>query len=285
METQLPDLLPGFIAIANWPAVGAAVCSVAADGSWSGPTSVATICSVAHLPLTRQGAVDAMLKAGAPHEIFRQHSPTTWAPLADKPVMRRLAWMLQGASNYVESVHRDTDKVEVVLTKPTRPSELERALREAGFEQIGLVATGEMFPAMASGAATHFTVMTPFLDIAGAELLSQMFNRCKPAVERRLILRSTPNGLPDGFAAISERLRQLGVRLFDYRLERDGGGFETFHAKVVLADRDWAYVGSTNLNQWSISYSMELGVSLRGRAAGRIARVVDAVMRIAKRLS
>jgi phosphatidylserine/phosphatidylglycerophosphate/cardiolipin synthase-like enzyme len=190
--------------------------------------------------------------------------------------------MLQGASNYLESVHHDTDEVEVVLTKPTRPSELERALREAGYEQVGLVATVEMFPAMAAGATAHFTVMTPFLDAAGAEAVVQLFNRTAPSVERRLILRSNPTGLPDGYLQAANRLRELGVVVMDYRLERDGGGFETFHAKVVLADRNWAYVGSTNMNQWSLAYSMELGVSLKGRAAGRIARVVDAVMQIAK---
>jgi phosphatidylserine/phosphatidylglycerophosphate/cardiolipin synthase-like enzyme len=204
------------------------------------------------LPLTRQGTVDAMLKAGAPHGLFRQHSPMTWSPLAETAVMRRLAWMLQGASNYIELVHHNTDEVEVVLTKPTRPSELERALREAGYEQVGLVATGEMFPAMAAGANEHFTVMTPFLDLAGAEALVQLFERSALNVEPRLIFRSSPMGLPDGYLATADTLLQLGVRVFDYRLERDGGGFETFHAKVVLADRNWAYVGSTNMTQWSL---------------------------------
>ena len=284
METRLPELGPGFVAVAKWSEVAAAVCGAAAESSWSGPALVATICSAAHLPLTRQGTVDAMLKAGAPHGLFRQHSPMTWSPLAETAVMQRLAWMLQGASNYIESVHHDTDEVEVVLTKPTRPSELERALRDAGYEQVGLVATGEMFPAMAARANAQFTVMTPFLDPIGAEALVQLFNRTALSVERRLILRSNPTGLPDGYLPAANRFRELGVRVMDYRLERDGGGFETFHAKVVLADRNWAYVGSTNMNQWSLAYSMELGVSLKGRAAGRIARVVDAVMRVAKRL-
>lgn len=284
METQLPDLLPGFVAVAKWPDVAAAVCGAAAESSWSGLASIAAICSATHLPLTRQGTVDAVLKAGAPHGLFRQHSPLTWSPLAEQAVMQRLAWMLQGASSYLDLIHHDSDEVNVVLTKPARPSELERALREAGYEQVGLVATGEMFPAMAASAAGQFTVMTPFLDLAGAEVLVQLFSRSTPPVERRLVLRSSQTGLPDGYLAAADRLRQLGVRIFDYRLERDGGGFETFHAKVVLADRNWAYVGSTNMNQWSLAYSMELGVSLKGRAAGRIARVIDAVTQIAKRL-
>ena len=279
------ELPPGFVAIAKWPRVSQAVCIAAAEGSWSSPLSVAAICSTAHLPLMRQGDVEAMLKAGAMHALFRQNSPLSWAPLAEKATMERLALMLQGASAYLESVHHDADEVEVVLTKPTRPSELERALGEAGYEQVGLVATGEIFPAMAADANTQLIVMTPFLDLAGAEALVQLFGGSAPAVSRRLILRSSPSGLPEGYFAAAERLRQLGVTVFDYRLEREGAGFETFHAKVVLADRKWAYVGSTNMNQWSLAYSMELGVSLKGRAAARIARVIDAVTKISRQLA
>ncbi len=285
MKEKVPELLSGFSAIAKWPKVSAAVCTAAANGSWSSPLPIAGICSAAHLPLMRQGDVEAMLKAGAGHALFRQHSPMSWSPFAERTIMGQLALMLQGASAYLDSVHQDSDEVEVVLTKPMRPSELERALREAGYEQVGLVATGEIFPAMAADASTEFNVMTPFLDLAGAEALVQLFNSSAPSVERRLILRSGQTGLPDGYVAAADRLRQLGVTVFDYRLERDGGGFETFHAKVVLADRNWAYVGSTNMNQWSLAYSMELGVSLKGRAATRIARVIDAVTKVSKRLS
>lgn len=281
MEASRRDRLPQFLALAKRPDVAAAICEAAADGSWSGSALVTAICSAAHLPLTRQSDVDAVLRAGASHEIFCQHSPLTWSPKSDAQTMRQLALMLAGASAYVNSVHRDVDEVEVVLTKPLRPSELERSLREAGYEQVGLVATGEMFAAMAAGSRSRFTVMTPFLDLAGAKALVRLYEKTADRVARRLIIRTSPSGLPDGYIATAEALRKLGVHVFDYRLEREGGGFETFHAKVVLADRDWAYVGSTNMNQWSLAYSMELGVSLRGRAAGRIARVLDAVLRIA----
>lgn len=281
----LPDLVLSFLAVAKRPDVAAAVCLAAAEGSWSGQSSVVDICSAAHLPLTRQEDVDAVLKAGAAHGLFQQHSPLRWSALAETRVMQQLTWMLVGASTYVENVHRDADEVDVVLTKPSRPSELERAIREAGYEHVGLIATSEMFTAMAAGAQSRFTVMTPFLDHQGAELILALFTKSRSQVERRLIIRSSPSGLPEGYLAVADQLRDLGVRVCDYRLEREGGGFETFHAKVVLADRNRAYVGSTNMNQWSIAYSMELGVSLTGRAAGRISRVLDAVVQVARVLA
>jgi len=226
-----------------------------------------------------------VLKAGAAHRLFQQHSPLTWSPLAESSVLQHLSWMLVGASTYLENVHRDADEVDVVLTKPIKPSELERAIREAGYEQIGLTATSEMFMAMAARAQTRFTVMTPFLDQQGAEMLMALFERTRSQLERRLIIRRTSTGLPDGYVSVANQLRTAGVRVFDYRLEREGGGFETFHAKVVLEDRNCAYVGSTNMNQWSIAYSMELGVTLTGRAAGRIARVLEAVVNVARPVS
>jgi len=281
MEASGPDLLPQFLALAKRPDVAAAICGAAVDGSWTGQASVSAICSAAHLPLTRQGDVDAVLKAGASQGLFRQLSPLRWSVIVDAPAVWQLALMLAGAAAYIEGIHRDADDVEVVLTKPLRPSELERALREAGYEHVGLIATGEMFTTMAAGAQSQFTVMTPFLDLAGADSLIRLYENTATDVARRLIIRTSPSGLPDGYVAAADALRHLSVEVFDYRLDREGGGFETFHAKVVLADREWAYVGSSNMNQWSLAYSMELGVSLRGRAAGRIARVIDAVLRVA----
>jgi phosphatidylserine/phosphatidylglycerophosphate/cardiolipin synthase-like enzyme len=54
------------------------------------------------------------------------------------------------------------------------------------------------------------------------------------------------------------------------------GGYESFHAKVVLADEDLAYVGSANMTQYE-RHSMELGLVVEGRPARAIASVVRAV--------
>lgn len=53
-------------------------------------------------------------------------------------------------------------------------------------------------------------------------------------------------------------------------------GYETFHAKVVLADDRLAYVGSANLLA-QLHHLMELGSVLQGRAARVVASVVRAV--------
>jgi len=74
-------------------------------------------------------------------------------------------------------------------------------------------------------------------------------------------------------------LKAQGVRVFNYSIRAiEGGGRETFHAKVVLCDRSAAYLGSSNVTAASLDHSMEMGVVLQGRAAADVAEVMDAVL-------
>jgi phosphatidylserine/phosphatidylglycerophosphate/cardiolipin synthase-like enzyme len=59
---------------------------------------------------------------------------------------------------------------------------------------------------------------------------------------------------------------------------------ETFHAKVVVADDTLAYVGSANLLNSSEELSLETGLLVEGAAAVQVARLVDAVLRVARAL-
>src|SRR5262249_7964595 len=59
---------------------------------------------------------------------------------------------------------------------------------------------------------------------------------------------------------------------------------ETFHAKLVVADEALAYVGSANLLSSSEGLCLETGFLVEGAAASDVARLVDAVLRIARKL-
>ncbi|MGA3868725.1 hypothetical protein G7939_02365 [Ralstonia solanacearum] len=53
------------------------------------------------------------------------------------------------------------------------------------------------------------------------------------------------------------------VRVYNYSIPRAGGvGRDTFHAKVVISDRRYAYVGSANVAAASLDYLMETGQAL-----------------------
>ena len=98
-----------------------------------------------------------------------------------------------------------------------------------------------------------------------------------------LVLRSledsTRKDYPVGFDAIAPWLKTEGIKVFNYSIPRiEGAGRETFHAKVVLCDRNVSYVGSSNMNAASLEHSMEMGIVLQGKASADVATVVDSVL-------
>jgi phosphatidylserine/phosphatidylglycerophosphate/cardiolipin synthase-like enzyme len=52
----------------------------------------------------------------------------------------------------------------------------------------------------------------------------------------------------------------------------------------VLADNRTAYVGSSNMTKWSFEYSLELGLKVSGKAADRLADIVDAILTVSERI-
>ncbi|WP_162587952.1 phospholipase D-like domain-containing protein [Variovorax sp. RA8] len=176
-------------------------------------------------------------------------------------------------------VHEDADVVQVVTTLPPAPSAVAVELTELASGLWGMVDTKEVLPALAERARQRFCVMTPFIDEVGAPVVKNLFERSRACAKKSLVIRATPEGaLPSAVQSIRSDLDDLGVQILSLRKGRtDAAGYETFHAKVILADEDEVYVGSANMTRWSFEQSLELGVLIRGKAAQSIARLVDAV--------
>ena len=103
--------------------------------------------------------------------------------------------------------------------------------------------------------------------------------RCPKILDHYSLEDNTRRDYPLGYDAIASWLKVESVRVFNYSIPRlEGSGRETFHAKVVLCDRNAAYLGSSNMNAASLEQSMEMGVALQGRAAADVAVVLDAVL-------
>lgn len=203
---------------------------------------------------------------------------------------KRLAFALHVVDHYQSRVHQDATIARVVLTKPAAPSVLERRLSDLGWRTADLELTERAFCGMVRAARRRLVVMTPFFDQTGANWLRELISLVAPEVECILILRSleapTRSDFPSGLNSISQWLRERNVRVFNYSIPRpNGAGRETFHAKVVLCDRNIAYVGSSNLTAASLEYSMEIGVVLSGRSAADVGEVIDAVLASASQIS
>jgi len=95
-----------------------------------------------------------------------------------------------------------------------------------------------------------------------------------------------------GFAHLGDiaaKRYPLRVSVRDYHLSHAAAAgralpIETFHAKLIVADDTLAYVGSANLLNSSEGLSLETGLLVEGAAAVQVARLVDAVLRIARPL-
>jgi phosphatidylserine/phosphatidylglycerophosphate/cardiolipin synthase-like enzyme len=185
--------------------------------------------------------------------------------------------------HFSETIHVDETQAEVVLTKPSCSSSLEQRLEDRGWKTSAIAPTHQAFLDIVQGARERVVVMTPFLDSYGASWLQELVEQIRPGVTKTVVLRSLEDSsrpdYPNGYLAIGNWLAERNVSVLNYSIPRERGlKRETFHAKVISADRTAAYVGSANLTLASRDYSMEMGVVLRGRAAQVIAEVVDAVL-------
>lgn len=104
-----------------------------------------------------------------------------------------------------------------------------------------------------------------------------------PGVKRVLVTRCPYSEPVPALLAALPALAVLGVAVYNYWLPR-AGGYETFHAKVVLSDEHAAYIGSANMTQASLSLSMELGTFLKGSSVKTLASVLNAILDIAPKL-
>lgn len=266
-----------FDALAPLCEVSAPLCLAARDGFLESAQDLHTVCTRIGLPQARAGDVERALVAGEGPGLFVRTSPLRWRAL-DLESISQVAPLLQGAQLYKSRVHKDIDVVDVVLTKPPSPSQVSVKLEEMLLSSRGFKDTKQLLPAISEKARKSLSVMTPYLDDVGATIVLNLFE-ITPAADKCLILRTSKEGEePPGLAGIKPRLRELGVKVVNFRLDRpNSSGNETFHAKVVLADEDAAYVGSSNMNQWSFEYSLELGLYVRGEAAARISALVQAI--------
>lgn len=271
------SLLMAFDVLAPYAEVSAPLCAAAARGRLDLPLGVHTICTQAGLPRARAGDIERALAVGLQLGLFEQSGPLSWRS-CNNSLAGQLAPLLEGARLYRTRVHQDTDLVEVVLTKPPAPSQVSRKLESMLSGGWGFRDTKQLLPAISGGARESLIVMTPFFDDVGAEVVLNLFENTA-APDKCLILRATKEGLPpEGLEKVGAQLTALGVNVINFRLDRPGGtGNETFHAKTVLGDDDTAYVGSSNMNQWSFEHSLELGLYVRGRAAFRIAELLRAI--------
>jgi hypothetical protein len=177
----------------------------------------------------------------------------------------------------------------LAVTMPLLPSYLEKELAAALGRPGGFLTTSAAFTRLAQAASRRLVVMTPFIDAGGFRWLRRLFEATQADCQRIVVLRDTDKYMVELGVQHADWLRSLQVSVRDYHLSHgvDAGRalpIETFHAKLIVADDTLAYVGSANLLNSSEGLSLETGLLVEGGAAAQVARLVDAVLRVARSL-
>jgi phosphatidylserine/phosphatidylglycerophosphate/cardiolipin synthase-like enzyme len=169
-----------------------------------------------------------------------------------------------------------------VVTLPYRPSKLEQALATVAPDGApALTATQDAFNHLARRSKHKLVIMTPFIDADGISWATKLF-QASPAIEKILVLRDRDK--LDQFDAEATALTPLLTELLEYRVKHADRTlpFETFHAKIVMADNSAAYVGSANLLHSSYEVALECGFIIEGAAVRQVSDLVEAILRVAR---
>lgn len=126
---------------------------------------------------------------------------------------------------------------------------------------------------------------SPFLDRDGLEWIGQPFEATPAGIQRTLVVRGRDEVEVAALRAYRSQLRSWSAKELKYAIAHDPSlrtpALETFHAKIILADSDRAYIGSANMTRWSRDYSLECGVIISGPCVKPVATLLDAIVAIA----
>lgn len=199
----------------------------------------------------------------------------------------RYAAVLRGVA-FAQHRQRDANSVDITLSPPASPSRLMETLPKAGFSWARLFDTKDSLIELASRAHRRFVIVSPFLDDEGLRWITVLFEAARRATERWLIVRGRDESELSILRSHRESLANWNARILTYAVAHDPAVrtpvIETFHAKILLADDNRAYIGSANMNRWSRDVSMECGVIVTGPAVRPVATLVDAIIAIAEPL-
>lgn len=196
----------------------------------------------------------------------------------------RYAAVLRGVA-YARYRQRDSNQIEITLSPPAHPSRLMEMLPKQGFSWTRLYHTKDSLIELASQAERRLVIISPFLDREGLEWIGQLLDAtANKSIKRTMIVRGRDQTEGDVLRKHNSPLAAWGVEILTYAISHDPAfrnpATETFHAKILLADDDKAYIGSANMTRWSRDFSMECGVILRGPSVKPVATLVEAMIKI-----
>lgn len=206
--------------------------------------------------------------------------------LVSRQAALEAALFLEGFA-YARHSHKDANRVDITLSPPSHPSELMKRLPKQGFAWAGLDDTRDNLLYLARCTQKRLAIVSPFVDEAGLAWIESLFNATPAEAEKVLIVRAHQPHVRSLVTRHFGVALTTNIKIYSYALSKkiaNAKGYETFHAKIVLADRESAYIGSSNMNLPSREISLECGVTLHGPCVHPVSTLVDTIISISDRV-
>jgi len=201
--------------------------------------------------------------------------------LRDLRTLRVLAdddvWDVQRAASVAVALELAADSFQLVETTETwapvatLPHSLLNLLRPPAMRQT----TGVLLELIDS-ACDEVLLASPYVDQPAVRAIaSALLDARRKGVDVRVI---TSPGRAQGFASFATQVESCrAVKITEVRTEISPLGS---HAKVLVVDRQRAYVGSANLTAAGLERNIEVGVEIKGVQVRELARLITALERL-----
>jgi len=167
----------------------------------------------------------------------------------------------------------------VISLPPYNIFGLETELRQLDFPINTLK---EEFQKLFEKAKHSIYICSPFLEYNGFNIyIPTLISKVKSGVDIKIITRQISNTDLDTRYEQIERIRKTfekknaPISIRSYHFSRERSVVSSTHAKVIVCDYEYAYVGSGELRRNSFEKNFEVGVILKGEQAYQLGKIFD----------
>lgn len=156
---------------------------------------------------------------------------------------------------------------------------LETELRQLDFPINNLK---EEFQKLFEKANHSIYICSPFLEYNGFyNYLPTLLSKAKDGVDIKIIARQIGNTDPDTRHEQIKRIlktfekKNVPISIRNYHFFRERNVVSSTHAKMIVCDHEYAYVGSGELRKNSFEKNFEIGVILKGEKAYQLGKIFE----------
>ncbi len=146
------------------------------------------------------------------------------------------------------------------------------------FGRSGLRGIMPVMQELAAGAKREIQVLAYVMTESARPLLGMIEQALERGVHVTIVLNVIP-GQPPALHSDLRRLASFGHARIRYFADSEGS---QLHAKALIADREFAVLGSANYTWGGLVSNHELGVLLKGRAAWELGELADRLVAVSE---